>query len=62
MAKTCLIIKHRENRFKFKVRRYNRCLRCGRARGYLTRFAMCRICVRELANRGMLPGVTKASW
>ncbi len=62
MAKTCLIVKQRRGRFKFKVRRYNRCQRCGRSRGFLTRFAVCRICFRELANRGLLPGVTKASW
>jgi len=47
---------------KFKVRKYNRCRRCGRSRAYLRRFGMCRICVRELALRGELPGVVKASW
>ncbi len=62
MAKTCLVVKQRRGQFKFKVRRYNRCQRCGRARGFLKRFALCRICLRELANRGLLPGVTKASW
>ncbi|HHP50886.1 MAG TPA: type Z 30S ribosomal protein S14 [Moorella mulderi] len=47
---------------KFKVRAYNRCWRCGRARGYLRKFGLCRICFRELAHRGELPGVVKASW
>jgi len=47
---------------KFGVRKYNRCHRCGRPRAYLRRFGMCRICVRELALRGELPGVLKASW
>lgn len=47
---------------KFKVRYHNRCRRCGRSRGYLRRFGMCRICVRMLALQGELPGVVKASW
>jgi len=47
---------------KFKVRKYNRCKVCGRARGYLRKFALCRICFRELAHKGHIPGVTKASW
>jgi len=47
---------------KFKVRRYNRCPRCGRARAYLRKFGLCRICFRELANKGEIPGVVKASW
>jgi small subunit ribosomal protein S14 len=47
---------------KFKVRRYNRCPLCGRPRAFLTRFKMCRICFRSLANEGYIPGVTKASW
>ena len=47
---------------KFKVRGYNRCNRCGRSRAYIRDFGMCRICVRELASRGELPGVRKASW
>ena len=60
MAKKSLIAKaNREP--KFKVRRYNRCKRCGRARAYLRAFGMCRICVRELASQGELPGVRKAS-
>ena len=47
---------------KFAVRRCNRCQRCGRSRGFLRRFRLCRICFRNLALEGMLPGVTKASW
>jgi len=47
---------------KFAVRRHNRCRRCGRARGYLRKFNLCRICFRNLALEGALPGVTKASW
>jgi small subunit ribosomal protein S14 len=47
---------------KFKVRAYNRCRRCGRPRGYIRKFGICRICFRELALAGDIPGVTKASW
>ena len=47
---------------KFKVRKYNRCQRCGRARAYYRRFGLCRICFRELALQGEIPGVVKASW
>lgn len=47
---------------KFKARAYNRCKLCGRPRGYLRKFDMCRICFRELALRGEVPGVIKASW
>jgi small subunit ribosomal protein S14 len=47
---------------KYKVRKYNRCHRCGRARGFMRKFAICRICFRELALLGEIPGVTKASW
>jgi small subunit ribosomal protein S14 len=61
MAKTCMIVKAQRTP-KFKVRAHNRCKLCGRPRAYLRRFAMCRICFREHAHRGLLPGVTKASW
>ena len=61
MAKQCLIIKQRRTP-KFKVRGYNRCQACGRPRGYIGRFALCRICFRELASRGIIPGVVKSSW
>jgi small subunit ribosomal protein S14 len=47
---------------KFAVRKHNRCNRCGRSRAYLRRFGLCRICFRELALSGMIPGVRKASW
>jgi len=47
---------------KFKVRKRNRCQICGRPRGYIRKFGLCRICFRELALRGELPGVKKASW
>jgi len=47
---------------KFKVRAHNRCKLCGRPKGYLRKFAMCRICFREHAHQGVVPGVTKASW
>ncbi|MDD5085481.1 MAG: type Z 30S ribosomal protein S14 [Candidatus Omnitrophica bacterium] len=61
MAKTCLVVKQRRTP-KFKVRKYNRCKLCGRSGGYLRRFGLCRICFRELAAQGMIPGVTKSSW
>jgi len=47
---------------KFEVRKYNRCSRCGRSRGYFRDFGLCRICFRELALQGDLPGIKKASW
>jgi small subunit ribosomal protein S14 len=47
---------------KFKVRAYNRCEFCGRARGVYRKFKICRICFRTLANEGKIPGVKKASW
>ncbi|MDX1535210.1 MAG: type Z 30S ribosomal protein S14 [Candidatus Spechtbacterales bacterium] len=47
---------------KFMTRRVRRCFRCGRARGYMRDFDLCRICFRELANKGELPGVRKSSW
>ena len=47
---------------KFTVRAYNRCGRCGRSGAYYRRFGLCRLCFRELASRGEIPGVTKASW
>jgi len=47
---------------KFPVQQHNRCNRCGRSRAFLRRFGLCRICFRELALSGMIPGVRKASW
>jgi small subunit ribosomal protein S14 len=61
MAKKCLIVKSKRKP-KFGVRKYNRCDRCGRPRAFLRRFGVCRICFRELALRGDIPGVVKASW
>jgi small subunit ribosomal protein S14 len=47
---------------KFSTREHNRCNRCGRPRAYYRQFGLCRVCLRELANKGELPGVRKASW
>ena len=47
---------------KFEVRKVNRCEICGRRRGYMRQFGLCRICFRENALKGNIPGVTKASW
>jgi len=60
MAKKSMVIK--EGRRKYAVRVRNRCERCGRPRGYIRRFKLCRICFRELANKGLIPGVVKSSW
>ena len=61
MAKKSMIEKWKGTP-KFKVRVHNRCNRCGRPRAFLRKFALCRICFRELALFGQVPGVTKASW
>ena len=61
MAKTALKNKQQAKQ-KFRVRAYTRCQRCGRSRAVYRRFMLCRICFRELAHLGELPGVTKASW
>ena len=61
MAKTCLVAKQKRQP-KFNVRAYNRCKQCGRARGFIRKFALCRICFRELVNQGFIPGVVKSSW
>jgi small subunit ribosomal protein S14 len=61
VARMCMKAKARRTP-KFKVRARNRCLRCGRARGYLRRFQLCRICFRKLALEGEIPGVIKSSW
>lgn len=55
-------IVHQKKKKKFKVREYNRCQKCGRSRGYLRKFNLCRICFREMAHKGLLPGVKKSSW
>jgi small subunit ribosomal protein S14 len=61
MAKKSMIIKALRKP-KFMTRRVNRCKICGRPRGYMRDFQMCRICFRELASQGLIPGVTKSSW
>ncbi|MFQ6016120.1 MAG: type Z 30S ribosomal protein S14 [Anaerolineae bacterium] len=60
MAKKCMVL--REQRRKYKVRVRNRCALCGRPRGYMRRFGLCRICFRRLALEGRIPGVVKSSW
>ena len=47
---------------KFKTREYNRCKLCGRPHAYIRKFGICRVCFRELAHKGQIPGVKKASW
>ena len=61
MAKKCLIIKA-QRKPKYKVRGYTRCLQCGRPRSVYRRFKLCRICLRQLALQGAVPGLSKASW
>lgn len=61
MAKKSMIIKAARKQ-KYSTRVYNRCQICGRPRGYLRKFKMCRLCFRKLASEGLLPGVTKSSW
>jgi len=61
MATTARIAKTRQ-KLKYKIRRRNRCRICGRSRGFLRKFQMCRLCFRELALGGQIPGVVKASW
>jgi small subunit ribosomal protein S14 len=61
LAKTSLIVKA-SRPGKFKVREYNRCKTCGRSRAYMRKFGMCRICFREHALKGLIPGVVKSSW
>ncbi|MBI2846094.1 MAG: type Z 30S ribosomal protein S14 [Chloroflexi bacterium] len=60
MAKKSIVI--RETRRKYKIRVRNRCQICGRPRGFIRRFGLCRICFRRLALEGQIPGVIKASW
>jgi len=61
MAKKALVAKA-ARKPKFKVRGYNRCNRCGRPHSVFRKFGLCRICLREMAHRGELPGVSKSSW
>ncbi|MDH7479181.1 MAG: type Z 30S ribosomal protein S14 [Syntrophomonadaceae bacterium] len=61
MAKKSMIARQQRPQ-KYRVRNYNRCKLCGRPRAYMRRFGICRICFRNLAYRGEIPGITKASW
>ncbi len=61
MAKTSLKVKQ-SRPAKYKVRNYSRCNRCGRPRAVVKKFGHCRICLRELAHQGVIPGMTKSSW
>lgn len=61
MAKISSIVRA-ERKPKFMTRRKNRCKQCGRARGFLRKFRLCRICFRQLSLGGYIPGIIKASW
>jgi len=61
MAKKSVIARS-EKKPKFSSRKVNRCFRCGRKNGYMRMFGLCRICFREMATAGQIPGVKKASW
>ena len=61
MAKKSLVIKNKKKQ-KYAVREYTRCERCGRPHSVFRKFKLCRICFRELAQEGKIPGVKKASW
>ncbi|OGY64447.1 MAG: 30S ribosomal protein S14 [Candidatus Harrisonbacteria bacterium RIFCSPLOWO2_02_FULL_41_11] len=61
MAKTSVIARA-QKKPKYSSRVVRRCFRCGRKRGYLRDFGLCRICFRELASRGEIPGIKKSSW
>lgn len=61
MAKQCLIEKQKRKP-KFGVRAYNRCSLCGRPRGFVRFLGICRVCLREKAHKGELPGIVKSSW
>lgn len=61
MAREAMIVKAAKKP-KFSTRKINRCQVCGRSRSYIRKFSLCRICFREFASRGQVPGVTKASW
>ena len=61
MAKRSMVVKQ-QRAPKFSTRAYSRRERCGRPHGVLRKFGLCRICFRELANKGQIPGVRKSSW
>ncbi|MGJ3240605.1 MAG: type Z 30S ribosomal protein S14 [Anaerolineae bacterium] len=60
MAKKSMIAREKNRKYEVRVR--NRCKRCGRPRAYIRRFGLCRICFREMALKGEIPGVVKSSW
>lgn len=60
MAKKSMVAREKNRKYQVRVR--NRCKRCGRPRAYIRRFGLCRICFREMALRGEIPGVVKSSW
>jgi small subunit ribosomal protein S14 len=62
MATTAKMVKDHQKKPKFSTRQHNRCHICGRPRGYLRKFGICRLCFRGLALRGEIPGVGKSSW
>jgi small subunit ribosomal protein S14 len=61
VAKKSLVAKQKR-KSKYGVREYTRCNRCGRPRAVYRKFGLCRICLRELAHQGAIPGMTKSSW
>ncbi len=61
MATKAQIVKSKKKP-KYKTRVVRRCFKCGRKRGYIRKFGLCRICFREMANKGLIPGVRKSSW
>lgn len=61
MARKAIVVKQQRKQ-KYKVREYTRCERCGRPHSVIRKFKLCRVCFRELAYKGEIPGVTKASW
>ncbi|MEA3298494.1 MAG: type Z 30S ribosomal protein S14 [Chloroflexota bacterium] len=61
MAKVSRIVKSKRTP-KYRVQQHNRCQLCGRSRAYMRKFGLCRICFRELAVAGQIPGVRKSSW
>jgi small subunit ribosomal protein S14 len=61
MAKTSKVVRE-SKKLKYKIRYRNRCKLCGRPRGYMRKYGLCRLCFREYAHKGEIPGVRKASW
>jgi len=61
VAKTSLRVKASQTH-RFQTRNYSRCNRCGRSRAVFKKFGICRICLRDLAHQGVIPGMTKSSW